>query len=289
MSVGLKDGAALHLDAPHTSRDSNAAFPSLVSIDLSGAAGERINLSFAPRREPVSLACALYFERTVKQILALGTSESSLGDGDIVWSANDWSSARGVVFAAESMFAILKTVKTVASTDVNVLITGETGTGKEVIARSIHEQSTRAKMPFVALNCAAIPKELVESQLFGYRKGAFSGATEAFQGVIRSANGGTLLLDEVGEIPMDMQAKLLRFLELGEIHPIGDAQPSKVSVRLVFSTNHDLEEAVRRREFRADLFYRLNVVPIKVPPLRDRREEIPLLIGLFSQRFAREF
>ena len=132
------------------------------------------------------------------------------------------------------MFAILKTVKTVASTDVNVLITGETGTGKEVIARSIHEQSTRAKMPFVALNCAAIPKELVESQLFGYRKGVFSGATEAFQGVIRSANGGTLLLDEVGEIPMDMQAKLLRFLELGEIHPIGDAQPSKVSVPRVF-------------------------------------------------------
>ena len=144
-------------------------------------------------------------------------------------------------------------------------------------------------MPFLALNCAAVPKELVESQLFGYRRGAFSGATEAFQGVIRGAKGGTLLLDEIAEIPIDVQAKLLRFLEHGEIHAIGETQPSKVNVRLIFATNDNLEEAVRQHRFREDLFYRLNVVPIKLPPLRERREEIPLLVRLFSQRFAREF
>ena len=260
-----------------------------LSVDLVQDTGNRILLTYVPRREPASLISAFYFHRLIKQIVSLGSNDSTVDDCNIVWSSDDSSSTSAVVFAAESMFSILRTVSKIAPTDVSVLITGETGTGKEVIARRIHEHSTRASMRFSALNCALLPRELIESQLFGHRRGAFSGAVESFQGVIRNANGGTLFLDEIGEIPMDIQAKLLRFLEEGEIHPIGEAQPSKVNVRLIFATNGDLEEAVRQNRFRADLFYRLNVVPIKLPPLRDRREEIPLLVRLFSQRFGREF
>ena len=144
-------------------------------------------------------------------------------------------------------------------------------------------------MPLLALNCAAVPKDLLESQLFGHRKGAFSGAAETHQGIVRAANKGTLFLDEIGEIPIDMQSKLLRFLEMGEVHPVGESHPIKVNVRLIFATNGNLEEAVSQNRFRQDLFYRLNVIPIKVPPLRERREEIPVLVNLFAQRFAAEF
>ena len=144
-------------------------------------------------------------------------------------------------------------------------------------------------MPFLPLNCAAVPKDLLESQLFGHRKGAFSGATENHLGIVRAANGGTLFLDEIGELPIDMQAKMLRFLEMSEVHPIGDNHPVKVNVRLIFATNGDLEAAVSQNRFRQDLFYRLNVIPIKVPPLRERREEVPVLAKLFAQRFAVEF
>ena len=186
------------------------------------------------------------------------------------------------------MLAVLRTVKRIAPTDVSVLITGETGSGKEVVARAIHEHSRRASMPFLALNCAAVSKDLLESQLFGHRKGAFSGAAENHLGIVRAANGGTLFLDEIGELPIDMQAKLLRFLEMNEVHPVGETHPVKVNVRLVFATNGDLEEAVSQNRFRQDLFYRLNVIPIKVPPLRERREEIPVLVNLFAQRFATE-
>ena len=199
------------------------------------------------------------------------------------------STSAGVVFASTSMLAVLRTVKQIAPLDVNVLITGETGSGKEVIAKTIHDYSKRSGMPFLPLNCAAVPKDLLESQLFGHRKGAFSGATENHQGIVRAANGGTLFLDEIGELPLDLQAKLLRFLEMSEVHPVGDSHPVKVNVRLLFATNGDLEEAVNQNRFRQDLFYRLNVIPIKVPPLRERREEIPVLANLFAQRFAAEF
>jgi DNA-binding NtrC family response regulator len=179
-------------------------------------------------------------------------------------------------------------VKQVAPTDASVLITGETGTGKEVIAKMIHDHSPRSGMPFLALNCAAVPRDLVESQLFGHKKGAFSGATENHQGIARAANGGTLFLDEIGELPLEIQAKLLRFLERNEVHPVGESHPVKVNARLIFATNGNLEEAVAANRFRGDLFYRLNVIPIKIPPLRERREEIPVLANVFARRFALE-
>jgi DNA-binding NtrC family response regulator/tetratricopeptide (TPR) repeat protein len=247
-----------------------------------------VKLSFCPREDPVSVITALEFRHVMEQIIAIGPPESELTDFDVVWAANDESSSNGVVFAAESMLAILNTVHKIAATNISVLITGETGVGKEIIAKRIHEQSGRADLAFVALNCAAIPRELLESQLFGYRRGAFSGASEPFQGVVRAANGGTLLLDEIGQLPTESQTKLLRFLETGEVHPIGEAYPIKVNVRMLFATNDNLEKAVQESRFREDLFHRINVISIRIPPLRERREEIPLLVNLFSKRFARE-
>ncbi|HKY21621.1 MAG TPA: sigma 54-interacting transcriptional regulator [Vicinamibacterales bacterium] len=260
-----------------------------VCITLRNTHRGLVRLSFSPRLDPVSIVTALHFQRVIEQIIATETQEPMFADFDVVWAANDWSSSDGVVFANESMLSILSTVRKIATTSVSVLITGETGVGKEIIAKSIHDQSTRAAMPFLALNCAAVPKELLESQLFGHRKGAFSGANESFQGVVRAANGGTLLLDEIGELPIDAQAKLLRFLELGEVHPIGEAYPVKVNVRMLFATNDNLEKAVQENRFRVDLFHRMKVISIRIPPLRERRDEIPLLVNVFSKRFAREF
>jgi DNA-binding NtrC family response regulator len=289
VTLMVRNGPAAPAVIRHIGATSSSSACILINLNKACTSSKNVILSFIPREDPGSIVTSLEVQRVIEQITAIDVTESVFADFDLVWAANNWSNADGVVFAAESTLAILKTVKKIAPTDVSVLITGETGVGKEIIAKSVHEQSTRAAMPFVALNCAAVPKELLESQLFGYRKGAFSGATEPFQGVVRASNGGTLLLDEISELPLDTQAKLLRFLELGEVHPIGEAYPLKVNVRLLFSTNDDLEKAVKEKRFREDLFYRLNVVRVKIPPLRERRDEIPLLVRLFSTRFAREF
>jgi DNA-binding NtrC family response regulator len=225
----------------------------------------------------------------ITQLLTSSATVTGFEEPDILWTANNATTAeQGLVFASEAMRSVLRTVKQIAPSNVSVLVTGETGTGKEVIARAIHDYSHRSAAPFLAINCAAVPKDLLESQLFGHRRGAFSGATDTYQGIVRAANGGTLFLDEISDIPIDMQTKLLRFLELNEVHPVGEPHPIKVNVRLVFATNADLEEAVARNQFRRDLFYRLNVIPIKLPPLRERRDEIPALTNVFAQRFAIE-
>ncbi len=234
-----------------------------------------------------SQLAALTFKRVIHDILAIGCADSQQADNEVFLPMSEGTTGQnGFVFASESMLKLLRTVRQVAATDVCVLITGETGTGKEVIAQTIHEYSRRATCPLFTLNCAAVPRDLIESQMFGHRKGAFSGAIENYQGIARSANGGTLFLDEIGEIPFDMQAKLLRFLELNEVHTIGEPLPTKVDVRLIFATNDDLEQAVAQNRFRRDLFYRMNIIPMKVPPLRERREEIPILVNFFAQRFA---
>jgi DNA-binding NtrC family response regulator len=165
-----------------------------------------------------------------------------------------------------------------------VIITGESGVGKEVVARAIHDLSSRAGRPYVTFNCAATPRELFEGQLFGHRKGAFTGATSDQPGTIRAADGGTLFLDEIGELPLDMQPKLLRFLENGEVSPLGERRPVTVDVRVVAATHRDLEALVRQGRFREDLYFRLQVIPLRVPPLRERREDIPAL----ARHFLRE-
>jgi DNA-binding NtrC family response regulator/tetratricopeptide (TPR) repeat protein len=184
---------------------------------------------------------------------------------------------------------VMSYARRVAGVNVNVLITGESGTGKEILARAIHRYSTRADKPFVPFNCAAIPREMLESQLFGHRRGAFTGADRDNPGVIRAAKDGTLFLDEIGELSPELQPKLLRFLESGEISPLGDPSPLTVDVRIVAATNANLEQLVHAGRFREDLFYRLNVIRLTVPPLRERRDEIPALVHHFVARAAQEF
>ena len=184
--------------------------------------------------------------------------------------------------------ALLDTIDMVAPVDAAVLIQGETGTGKEVVARAIHEASPRRKNRFVALNCAAIPSTLLESELFGYEKGAFTGAVSQTVGRFQAADRGTLFLDEIGDLPLELQPKLLRALQEKQFERLGSYQTHHVDVRVIAATNQDLGQMVRDRKFRADLYYRLNVFPIVLPPLRERREDIALLAEHFVEKFARE-
>ena len=195
---------------------------------------------------------------------------------------------RTIIGKSKPMQEIYKILGRVAPTDVTVLITGESGTGKELVARAIHYNSPRLGKSFLALNCAAIPSELLESELFGYEKGAFTGAAERKIGKFEQASGGTLFLDEIGDMPLDLQAKLLRVLQEKEITRTGGNTSIPVDVRIVAATNQNLEEKVRTREFREDLYYRLNVVPINIPSLRERRQDIPLLVDYFIPRAQQE-
>ncbi|RJS25856.1 sigma-54-dependent Fis family transcriptional regulator [Corallococcus sp. H22C18031201] len=187
-----------------------------------------------------------------------------------------------------SLQAVLKQVAKLAPVDTTVLISGESGTGKELIARELHARSRRAAMPFVAVNCGAIPAGLIESELFGHAKGAFTDARTARHGLFSEADGGTLFLDEVGELPLSAQVKLLRVLQEGELRPVGENRVEKVDVRVVAATLRDLAKLVEKGEFREDLYYRLNVVNLRMPPLRERREDITLLARAFIGRFNRE-
>jgi DNA-binding NtrC family response regulator len=190
------------------------------------------------------------------------------------------------IFHSPAMRAIVRTVERVAPSDVAVLITGESGTGKEVIADLTHTLSPRAKNKIVKINCAALPRELIESELFGYVKGAFTGAQTARTGLFREAEGGTLFLDEISEMPVETQSKLLRVLQDHEVRSVGGTESYKTDCRIIAATNRDPEDAIRQGKLRADLFYRINAISIHLPPLRDRRDEIMPLAGSFLKRFA---
>ena len=193
-----------------------------------------------------------------------------------------------IVGRSDAMQAIYKTIGRLTQSDVTVLILGESGTGKELIARVIHDKSRRAPGPFVVVNAAAIPATLLESELFGFERGSFTGAHARHAGKFEQARGGTLFLDEIGEMPIDLQSKLLRVLQEGEFEPVGARSPIRADIRILAATNQDLERAVREKRFRADLYYRLNVVTIPVPPLRDRREDVPILARHFLRKFERD-
>ncbi|WP_457567074.1 sigma-54-dependent transcriptional regulator [Desulfurobacterium sp.] len=194
-----------------------------------------------------------------------------------------------IIGSSKKMQEVFKLIGRVARTDATVLIVGESGTGKELVARAIHKYSKRADGPFVAINCAALPTNLLEAELFGYEKGAFTGATSRKKGFFEQAHGGTLFLDEIGEIELSLQSKLLRAIQEKEIRRLGGDAPIKVDVRIVAATNRDLEKEVREGRFREDLFYRLNVLRIELPPLRERREDIIPLACFFIKKFSKEF
>jgi DNA-binding NtrC family response regulator len=215
------------------------------------------------------------YRREEKQRAALWPVEELDGDPESIW-------------ASAEMSEVLRVARRIAPTPLPVLLTGETGTGKEMLARTIHRASDRADRPLIPFNCTAVPRDMLESQLFGYRKGAFTGADSSFAGVIRSAAGGTLFLDEIAEVGLDLQPKLLRFLESFEIHPLGEPQPMKVDVRVIAATNAPLEQLLAEGRLREDLFYRLNVVHLRLPPLRERREEIPPLVEHYLRKYGDE-
>src|SRR5438105_343679 len=191
----------------------------------------------------------------------------------------------GIIGSSPGLTELYAVLERVADTPTTVLITGESGTGKELVARALHDHSSRTDKPFIKVNCAAIPKELIESELFGYERGAFTGAVASKPGRFELANGGTLFLDEIGEIPVEMQVKLLRALQESEFERVGGIKTIRVDVRLIAATNRDLQKECAAGNFREDLYYRLNVVPIHIPPLRERREDIAMLVEHFLAKF----
>ncbi len=193
-----------------------------------------------------------------------------------------------IIGKSKKMEEVFNIIRSIAETNTTVLIEGESGTGKELVARTIHFLSRRKGSPFIPVDCAALPRELIESELFGHMKGSFTGAHESTKGLFRMADGGTIFLDEIGELPLDVQGKLLRVLEERQVRPVGSSESFSVSVRVIAATNVNLKEAVEKRRFREDLFYRLNVLPVKLPPLRERREDIPLLVDFFIREIKRD-
>jgi DNA-binding NtrC family response regulator len=227
----------------------------------------------SPERIAVSIRNALKVRDLTGEVTRLKKTKSGqLGFGDMI-------------AGAPAMRQVVRLGERAAKSNIPILIQGESGVGKELVARSIAASSDRAGRPFVAVNCGAIPENLVESTLFGHEKGAFTGAVSKHLGKFQEADGGTLFLDEIGELPLDMQVKLLRALQEGEVDPVGGKKPVKVDVRIVSATNRDLAEQVKSGAFREDLFYRLNVFPIEVPSLKERREDIPALVRHFITRF----
>jgi DNA-binding NtrC family response regulator len=216
-----------------------------------------------------------HYRREEKQRAALWPTEALEADSDSLW-------------VSEQSMELVRIARQVASSPLPILLTGETGTGKEMLARLIHRASNRADKPLVPVNCTAVPHDMLESQLFGHRRGAFTGAETPFSGVIRAADGGTLFLDEIGDMKLDLQPKLLRFIEEKEVHPLGEPRAVKVDVRIIAATNVNLEALVSEGRFRQDLLYRLKILPLHIPPLRERREEIPALLQHYLQKFGDE-
>ena len=254
--------------------------------------GEHADRTFevitVPRRSPTARATLLAIERLVHASVALTNARQQERERAALWPEPSPEQQLGLICAAESMMDLVKTTRRVAASNVTVLISGETGVGKELFARALHQSSARSGRLFLPYNCTTVPRDMLDSQLFGYRRGAFTGAMEDSPGLIRSAAGGTLFLDEIGEMSAEAQPKLLRFLESGEIIPLGESAPQLVDVRIVAATNADLDQLVADGKFREDLYYRLNVIRLRVPPLRERREEVPLLVEYFLDRYSRE-
>jgi transcriptional regulator with PAS, ATPase and Fis domain/tetratricopeptide (TPR) repeat protein len=258
------------------------------TIEL-GQGGNTIELVFKAREDSESIATVNAVTLLARSVRELQRARAEREEHMALWPIEELPPDDENAVINGRMREVMAFARRVAPTTASVLITGESGTGKEIVARAIHRYSTRAQKPFIPFNCTAIPREMLESQLFGHRRGAFTSADRDNPGLIRAARDGTLFLDEIGELGTDLQPKLLRFLESGEICPLGESTPINVDVRIVAATNRNLEDLVREGRFREDLFYRLNVIRVTLPPLRERRDEIPPLVYHFVMRAAGEF
>ena len=257
-------------------------YPSLPVIIVT-AYGTISNAVSAVKRGAFDYVTKPFDQEDLKNVIRKAVKTKSLGDREML-PDNHYP----LIGTSRPMLEIYEIVKTVAPTPTTILVTGETGTGKELIARAIHENSGRKGTPFIKINCAAIPENLMESELFGYEKGAFTGAVHRKIGRFEQAHKGTLFLDEIGDLPKDMQAKLLRTIQDREFERVGGVQTIKVDVRLVAATNRNLFQDVQDKRFREDLYYRINVLPILLPPLRERAHDIPLLVDHFIDKFNRK-
>ena len=269
--------------------DGTVGFPSRIdqvwTLDLGSLDGERLELRVAPTPGAASRDALMSISRLLQSLPgARPPGRRSIVPDEVASPEH----AFGIVASAPISRAMIDTVRRAGPTSVPILITGETGTGKELLARAVHMSSPRARQVFIPFNCTTVPTDMIDAQLFGHRRGAFTGANEMMQGLLRAADGGTLLLDEIGDMPLELQPKLLRFLETGEVLPLGESRVMHVNVRVVASTNAYLEHLVQSGRFRADLLYRLNAVHINVPPLRERREDIPELVHHLIARLSAE-
>ena len=262
--------------------------PNAIRIPIGTHRQSRYEIVALPLSTASARATVLSVERLVNMSLALARARQLERERTALWPEQTPEQQLGLICASERMLDLVKTVRRVAASNVTVLLTGETGVGKELFARALHQASPRNEKVFLPFNCSTVPREMFDSQLFGHKRGSFTGAVDDSAGMIRSAAGGTLFLDEIGEMALDTQPKLLRFLESGEIMPLGDPRPQLVDVRLVAATNANLDQLVADGRFREDLFYRLNVIRINIPSLRERREEIPALVEHFLERYAGE-
>ncbi len=269
-----KNVAIFHL------RGSSAAVPALLLVNPQTGAVLNDDSSLAPLLRVVELGM---------DVVALREKDRSTPTERDLSPFTSNSLMPGFIHSSQAMTALVEEVYKIRSSDVTVLVTGESGTGKELVSRAIHTLSNRKDQIFVPFNCTAVPKELAEGHLFGYKKGAFTGAVQDSPGTIRTADGGTLFLDEVGDLPIDVQPKLLRFLQEGEIQPLGEKKPLKVDVRIIAATNMPLEDKVADGTFREDLYYRLNVIRLRVPPLRERRSEIPPIVNYYINHYSARF
>lgn len=259
-----------------------------VAFDLGQDQGKDVRVVVTPASDPSARITLLAMQRVMNHGITLHRASVAESEKSAIWPEPLPEQQLGFVCVSESMLELLRVTRRVATSNIPVLITGETGTGKELLAQAVHQCSPRAKKTFLPFNCTAVPRDLLDAQLFGHRRGAFTGAHDASPGVIRSAAGGTLFLDEIGEIGLDVQPKLLRFLESSDVHPLGEPAPVNVDVRVVAATNANMARLVAEGKFREDLYYRLNVVTLTIPPLRERREEIPLLLDHFLARSQKE-
>jgi DNA-binding NtrC family response regulator len=271
--------------------NSHSAFLELPRRLTIGSVYERrVEVWLAPKDDIESIATLNAITLLLSTIHEIQRGRAEREERLTLWPIEDVSIQNvGQAVINGRMRETMDLARRVASTGAGVLITGESGTGKEILARAIHSYSNRADKPLVPFNCAAVPRDMLESQLFGHRRGAFTGADRDNPGVIRAARGGTLFLDEIGELAIELQPKLLRFLESMEICPLGETTPFTVDVRVIAATNANLEQSVKSGRFREDLYYRLHIVPLQIPPLRERRDEIPALVHHFVMRAAAEY